>query len=202
MTTIKIHADNAILQASETIANDGVIALPTETCYGLSCDATNKKAVEKIYKIKQRSEGMPLSVMFFDLSAAEEYVDFNEQAIDLAATYWPGPITLVLPRKKDKELFGVGEESVGVRVPDHRFCLKLLYQVDLPLVTTSANLSGQDNPYSTEDVLKYFEGQEHKPDLIIDGGKIEKTQPSTIVDLSGKEIKVLREGSIKINSKS
>lgn len=205
MQILKIFADNTLTQVMDALEAGEVVVLPTETCYGLSCDATNKQAVEKIFQIKGRDEKKPLSVMFFDLTAAEEYVEFNDKAIDLVAEYWPGPLTLVLPRKNVAvknlaPLYGVPEKTLGVRMPDHRFCLKLLFQFNEPLITTSANLSGAANPYSVAEIVQQFENSKYQPALIVDAGELPQTPPSTVVDLTGKDMKVLREGSIKVAS--
>jgi L-threonylcarbamoyladenylate synthase len=183
---------------AESLLAGQVIAYPTETVYGLGCDATNRQAVERIYAIKQREAGKPMLVLVSSLKMASEFLEVSKLAKRLAKEYWPGPLTIVL-KVKEQMRESLGRETVGVRVSSHPLALAIVKKIKRPLISTSANLSGQEPAVSMEDVVSYFSGDGPGPDMLIDGGQLAEAMPSTILDLSGDVPKVLREGSVVID---
>jgi L-threonylcarbamoyladenylate synthase len=178
------------------IDDGGVIAFPTETVYALAADASNFAAVEKIYTIKRRFNDKPLPILVGDVYQAKRIAEFDERAQKLAFRLFPGPITLVLKSKIHSNLAkNVNQESgtVGIRMPNNLFAIKILQAVGRPLVGTSANISTQKSAITGEEVLRDFDNQ---IDLLIDNGKTDIGIPSTIIDLTNDKSKILREGAI------
>ena len=182
-------------QVTEILREGGLAAVPTETVYGLCANALDAGAVEKIYAVKGRPENKPLSVM---ISGAEEMGrycrDVPPAARALAAKYWPGPLTIILPAGEC--IPGVvlaGGDTVGLRCPNHPLTLALLEQSGLPLAGPSANPSGAEPPRSAEAVLGYFGG---KIGAVLDGGACALGEPSTLLDMSSEPYRILRQGSL------
>ena len=174
------------------ILNDGsVIAYPTDTIYGIGCDIFNKKGIEKIYQIKKREKNKPLSFICADLSDISQYAIVSNYAYRIMKRCLPGPYTFILEAssKTPKKIMSK-RKTVGIRIPDHKICLAIVVELGHPLITTSANISTEEelnNPDDIEDKLG------HSLDLIIDGGPLIST-PSTIIDLTGDSPMVIREG--------
>lgn len=189
---------SAILKkAIHVLQAGGVVAHATETCYGFACDAFSEKALERLYKLKKMVRTKPVSIMVYDLKMARRYGKFSVQALALAKKYWPGPLTIIVKRKKTLPRFlNPGIKTIGIRVPDHAFSRELVRKFGRPLTTTSANISGKPSPYSVFAIKKQFRAK--KPDLIINFGRLKKHLPSTIIDLSRKKIKIIRRGEINI----
>ena len=115
---------------------------PTETCYGLAVDIFNRGALDKLYRVKGRDGRKPVSILVADLEMARQYGEFSEKALELAEKYWPGALTIIVPRTKNlPEFFNAGQEFVGIRCADHEFSRKLVRAFGSPITTTSANLS-------------------------------------------------------------
>ncbi|MEK9132409.1 MAG: L-threonylcarbamoyladenylate synthase [Patescibacteria group bacterium] len=181
----------------EVLRRGGVIAHATETCYGFACDAFNKDALKRLYELKQMDSDKPVSILVDSLKTAKEYGIFNKKAIKLAQKYWPGPLTIVVKRKRALPAFlNPGIKTIGIRVPGHKLSLQIAKLFKQPITTTSANISGLPSPYSVSAIKKQFKNQKLKPDFIIDSGSLRKNPPSTIIYCSSGKIKVLRQGSI------
>ena len=186
-------------KAGEVLKSGGVIMHATETCYGLAADIFNPRAVKKIYRIKKMPAGKPVSIMVRGIVEALKYAEFNPAALRLAKEYWPGPLTLVLPRKKSLPGFlNKNHFTVGIRCPDSKIAQALVRANGGPLITTSANISGKNEVYEVEDYLAQIKGRRtgNRPDLIIDSGPIGKNPPSTIIGFEDGSIKMMREGSL------
>jgi L-threonylcarbamoyladenylate synthase len=186
-----------ISKAKEILQKDGLIAIPTETVYGLAGNAYNEIAIKKIFELKKRPFHNPLIIhLKSTLSIYDVAKEIPETALLLAEKFWPGPLTLLL-KKKDhiSDLITAGKNTVAVRVPNHPFALILLNQLDFPLVAPSANPFGSISPTSAEHVFHYF-GLEI--DLILDGGKCEKGVESTIIGFENNTPILYRHGSISI----
>ena len=182
----------AIAEAARVIAGGGCVAVPTETVYGLAADATDARAVAGIYAAKGRPSFNPLIVHVPDLAAAERIAAFDDVARDLAARFWPGPLTLVLPVRADAgiaSLVTAGLATVAIRVPRHRAMQALLAAVGVPLAAPSANASGGISPTRASHVVASLGG---RIPLVIDDGATEAGIESTIV--RGREI--LRPGPL------
>jgi len=173
----------------------GVIAFPTDTIYGLGASVDKIEAVRRIFRIKQRPAGMGLPVLVADKEQLLRVVaEFPPLAACLAERFWPGALTLVLPKAKDLSPVITGcADTVAVRMPAHPVTLALLRGLGVPIIGTSANKSGQPNPTNAEEVRAQL-GDE--VDMIIDAGKTAGDVASTIVVVSGDRIKVLRLGVI------
>ena len=181
--------------AATVIREGGLVAVPTETVYGLAGNGLNEKTVQEIYEVKGRPAVKPLSLMVPDESAMERYCeDVPPQAHTLAKHFWPGPLTIVLKAKPEiPSIVLAGGTTVGLRCPDHPLTLKLLKSCGLPLAAPSANPSGESSPKTADQVLNYFDG---KIDAVIDGGPCGIGRESTLIDLCLTPYKVLREAAL------
>ncbi len=193
---IRTLNDEALNKIAKVIANGGVIAFPTETVYALAADATNVEAVERIYQLKNRDRDKPLSILVGDVSHAKKIVEFDQKAHQLALKFFPGSLTLVLNSRNDSNLasnINKINDSIGVRMPSNHVALEILRAVNMPLIGTSANISAQKDAISGDEVLKFFD---NKIDILVDQDVPITGIPSTIVDLSGAQLKILRMGGI------
>jgi len=187
--------DNDIAQAVEFLRRGEVIAYPTETIYGLGADVLNKKAIKKIYDLKARDYGLPISILVADLAMLREYVlDVPDQAISLMRRFWPGALTILFPasNKIPKGLV-TNTGRVGIRISSHPIAAALVKAFGKPITTTSANLSGFPPSLSVKHIQKYFGD---KIPCIIDGGDCEPSRGSTVVDVGEETMRIIREGRI------
>lgn len=204
----------------ESLNKGSIVILPTETVYTFAVDATNEKAVKTVYEIKQRDFSKPMHVVVSSLEKAEEYVYVNKEAEKLAKAFLPGPLTIILNKKQpsgsqpffEPETFrtaGLGRTptlpdiltsglpTLGIRIPNMALILEVARIFRKPFTTTSANVSGGENPYTIDDVLEQLtQKTRNKIDLAVDVGKLPKVNPSTIVDLTKQPYAILREGPI------
>jgi L-threonylcarbamoyladenylate synthase len=198
-TQIRPYGKAAIDEAARLIGQGACVAMPTETVYGLAADATNGAAVARIYATKGRPSFNPLIVHVADLSAAEAIAECNETARDLAARFWPGPLTLVLPVRADAgiaSLVTAGLSTIAVRVPAHPAMQDLLAATGKPLAAPSANASGSISPTRAMHVAKSLAG---KVPLIVDAGATERGIESTIIAVSADgALRLLRPGPIDL----
>jgi len=197
-TRVLPFSADTIAEAARLILAGEPIAVPTETVYGLAADATNAAAVARIYEAKGRPSFNPLIVHVPDLAAAERIGRFEPPARDLAEQHWPGPLTLVVPLRKDAGIASIvtaGLPTIGLRVPAHPAMRALLRALCRPLAAPSANASGSISPTRAEHVLASLGG---RIPLIIDGGAAERGIESTIVAATGGPLRLLRPGPIDI----
>jgi L-threonylcarbamoyladenylate synthase len=187
-----------IAEALIVLKNGGVVAHATETCYGLACDMKNEKAIAQLFAIKQRPGNQPVSALFSSVAEAKKYVEWNDEAEKLAQQYLPGPLTLILPMKNPLHATPTtyNLQTLGIRISSHPLAMTLAEKFGSPISTTSANIHGQPNPYSIEDMTAQFSGKEFVPDLILDSGKLPPTPPSTIVDLTQPGGGIVRAGTL------
>ena len=173
----------------------GLVAVPTETVYGLAGNGLDEKAVAEIYEVKGRPEVKPLSLMVHDAASMERYCEsVPPQASTLAKRFWPGPLTIVMKAKPCvPEIVRAGGETVGLRCPDHPLTLELLEKSRVPFAAPSANPSGEPSPKNADSVLKYFDG---KIDAVLDGGECGIGRESTLIDLSRMPYRILRQGAL------
>ena len=172
----------------------GVIAFPTDTVYGLGADASNSGAVERIYEIKNRPKDQQLPLLIADTSQLTAVAgEIPGIAWFLAERFWPGGLTLVLPKADSLPAYLAPGRSIAIRVPNHPVCLALIQHLGNPIIGTSANISGQP-PALTADEVDQQLGE--KIDLIINGGKCPGGNESTIVDANSQELVILRPGLI------
>jgi len=189
--------DAASIDAAARLIGQGLpVAVPTETVYGLAADATNATAVARIYEAKQRPSFNPLIIHVPTLAEAERHAEFDALARSLAERFWPGPLTLVLPRRADSPLASLataGLPNVALRIPAHSAMQALLRAAALPLAAPSANASGRISPTRAGHVLASLRG---RIPLILDGGPTTVGIESTIVAISGGRARLLRAGPI------
>lgn len=180
-TVVVKNSPKGIQKAAVTLSAGGLCAFPTETVYGLGADARNSSAVAKIFEAKGRPQFNPLIVHVASLVEAQQYGEFNEQALALAQAFWPGPLTIVVPLRDDaglSPLVTAGLGSVGLRSPDGNLAQTLLQALDGPIAAPSANPSGKISPTSAKHVVDGLSG---RIDIVLDGGPCEVGLESTIV---------------------
>ena len=200
-----VAADAAgVARAAETVRRGGLVAFPTETVYGLGADATDERAVAAIFKAKGRPRFNPLIVHVPDLAAAERLAAFDARARALAERFWPGALTLVLPRRADAGLsllVSAGLETVAVRVPSHPVAAALLRAAERPIAAPSANRSGAVSPTEAGHVARSLgSAADGGPDLILDGGACPLGLESSVVDLSTPAPALLRPGGVTLEA--
>lgn len=187
----------AIEAATEILKSGGVIVYPTETAYGLGCDARNAKAIQMIYRLKGRSLTKAIPVIVADLRMAKRYLSIDKSAGALIKRFMPGPLTLVVKARKGKfPKLLMDKGTVAFRISSHPFASAIAKRCSFPITSTSANPSRIEAIYDSARMRAFFTG---KVALIIDVGnlrKTKKTKPSTIVDVSSSSIRLLREGPI------
>jgi L-threonylcarbamoyladenylate synthase len=194
-TEIRPAGEAAVAAAARALGAGRLVAFPTETVYGLGADATNAEAVAGIYQAKGRPAFNPLISHVADLAAAEQIGRFDARAAALARAFWPGPLTLVLPKTQDcavAELATAGLDTIAIRIPSHRIALAILRAFGRPVVAPSANISGHVSPTTAAHVRADLDG---RIDLIVDGGPVEVGVESTIVGCFEKPM-LLRPGGL------
>ena len=180
------------MAAAEVVAAGGLICFPTDTVYGLGCDALNSSAVEKVIKAKgERTKAMPVLVQ--DLESARKLAHISDGGRKLAQKFWPGPLTIIQQAREIVPTILIPQGTVGLRSPNHAICLELLRLCSGHLVGTSANKTGYAAVISAEEALKVFRDS---VDLVLDAGKSPLGVASTVVDLSKNRLLILREGPI------
>ena len=199
MLILKLNATNleqVLRDASETLKAGGIVAYPTETFYGLGAKFDIEKALKKIYELKQRPDekAMPLIIGNKELLSVIT-ASVSNIAESLMNRFWPGPLTLILPAKENlSEFITGGTNTVAVRIPGESFALHLAKTANFPITAASANVSGTSPAQNAETVMSCFGDT---IDLIIDGGTTPGGLPSTIVDATESEIRIMRDGVIK-----
>ncbi len=199
-TEIVPFDDAGIARAAALVLAGQPVAVPTETVYGLAADATDAGAVARIYAAKGRPNFNPLIVHVADLAAAERLGLFDDAARSLAEAHWPGPLTIVVPARRDNgiaALVTAGLSTIALRVPAHPAMQRLLAATGRPLAAPSANASGRISPTRAAHVLASLDG---RIALIIDGGPTERGIESTIVAATGGGPRLLRRGPIEVDA--
>ncbi|MFH1643439.1 MAG: L-threonylcarbamoyladenylate synthase [Patescibacteria group bacterium] len=184
-------------EAITVIKNGGVIVFPTDTIYGLICDAINQKAIQKLFQIKKRDLKKPIPVFVKDIETAKQIAIINEKQERFLEKVWPGKTTVVLEAKIDfpQEVLGKNK-TIGLRVPNHAPLNALLNEINKPLSGTSANLAGESSSTDINDIIDQFKNEKFQPDLVVDSGTLESSKPSTVIDLSKNPPVILREGAV------
>ncbi|MEN9561495.1 MAG: hypothetical protein RIQ56_768 [Candidatus Parcubacteria bacterium] len=183
--------------AAGVLSRGGVILFPTDTLYGLGADALSDEAVGKIYEIKGRDENKPIHGIVSDLNMIEIYGELNDKARVIAEKFFPGPLTLIL-KKRPEFASGIanGLATIAFRIPDNQFCIETARIFGRPFTATSANKSGQKPGRALGPILAQLGGAISLVDVAFDAGELPESPPSTVVDASQEEIRVLREGVI------
>ncbi|MCW9050395.1 MAG: L-threonylcarbamoyladenylate synthase [Deltaproteobacteria bacterium] len=181
-----------ISQIVKCLQQGGVIVYPTDTTYGIGCDIFNRKGVKKIFQIKQRESKKPFSFICTDLAEISNYAQVSNFAFKIMKRHLPGPFTFVLEATKIvPDSLSTKQKTVGVRIPDNAICHAIVKELGHPLVTTSANVSGEVTPQDPRDI---DERLGRLVDFVIDGG-ISMDEASTVISLLDDNIEVIRQGS-------
>ncbi len=190
--------DNVISEAARIIKNGGIVSFPTETVYALGANAYNEEMVAKVYRIKRRDRSKPISVFLKGAQGARKLVDFiSPDAEKLMDKFWPGPLTLVFKCTNPRlSLVLADSDRLGVRVSPSNFIARLLDGAKVPITATSANISGKKSCVAANRVFYFFNG---RIDLIVDGGRSKVFLPSTVLDVSGEEVSLIRLGHIPVD---
>ncbi len=194
---------NKIIEAAVAALKSGKsVVYPTDTSYGLAVDATNIKAIKKLYRIKGRNFNQPVHIVVPSFAYAKSIAVWNSKAEKLAKMFWPGPLTLVLGLRSKGigyRLLSGGTSTLGLRYPKNKFALDLVKSFNRPITATSANpakiLGGFDS-YSAKDVIRQFENKKYQPDVIINSRRLPKRKPSTLVKVFDDVYKIMRPGPV------
>lgn len=184
-----------IERAVKIIKDGGVIICPTDTVYGILTDATNIRAVKKVFEIKKRPKDKAFPIFVKDMKMAKKLAKIDKEQESFLKKAWPGKVTMILEVKKDCNLVkSLCKKTVGLRIPDYDLVNDIIKKVNRPLTGTSANIS--DKPASTKikKVLKQFKNEKNQPDLVIDAGNLLKSRSSTVIKLTKDKIEILRKG--------
>lgn len=185
-------------RAADTIRAGGTVVFPTDTLYGLGCNALDPQAVGKIFDIKHRSYVKALPMLVRDLSWARELAYITPEQERVISAFWPGKVTFILPRRDVvPAIMCGGGQTIGLRAPDHPFIQELLRHVGYPIAGTSANISGTEPINNAKVIATTFEGSPVQPTLVVDAGTLPDSQPSTIVDLTGRQARIIRQGAVR-----
>ena len=202
MSIISNCTESAIKDAATSLISGNLVTFPTETVYGLGADAVNKDAVSRVYEVKGRPVDHPLIVHISSIERLDKWaIDIPEYAIKLARSFWPGPMTLILPRTKlAKDFITAGQDNVGIRVPSHTVALELLKEFESQggegVAAPSANRFGKVSPTTAQAVSDELSNYLTSADLILDGGPCAVGVESTIIDCTQRLPVIIRPGEV------
>ena len=185
----------SLKQAIDILRNGGVVGIPTDTVYGVAANALDEKAVDKVFDLKGREDTSPIPVLIGQVEDLYRYGrEIPDQAIELARAFWPGQMTIVVPKADIiPSVVSGGLDTVGLRIADHPVPRELVSALGAPITATSANISGTDSLSSAKSVLEQLG---HSLDMVFDGGELPPSRPSTVVDASVSPPRILREGAV------
>lgn len=193
------NPDPGIIEEARSVLEAGeLVAFPTETFYGLGADASNKRAVERVFNTKKRARTKPLLVIIRRKEQLADLVtEIPESALKLIDTFWPGPLTIIFKARKDlPALLTCGTETVGIRISSHPVAQALSLAFGRPLTATSANISGGKSPSTAQDI---YEQMGNEIEMILDGGRTIGTTGSTIIDVSVSPPRLIRDGAVPLS---
>lgn len=195
LVLLSLQNEDKILSDLERILRSGgIVIVPTDTVYGLVGDATNEEVINNLFQIKQRSREKAFPIFVKDIPTARKYAYTSDAKAKFLKKIWPGPITAIFNHKeKLPKILTGGLDTIGIRIPRHYFLAKLLSRMNGPLVQTSANVSDQTPIKNAADIENMFWHLKYRVEYIVDGGTLE-TNPSAIIDFTGKNPMVLRSG--------
>ena len=185
----------SIDEAVSALAGGGVVAIPTDTLYGIATAALDEAAVQRVFDVKQRGLSTPLPLFVSGIDAFHEFGRrVPDVAHQLAATFWPGKLTIVVERSsRVPDITTGGLDTVGLRVPDHPVPRQIVARLAAPITATSANISGQPPLTSAEQVIQHLGS---RMDLVFDGGQLRPSKPSTVIDVTRTPCRILRHGAV------
>lgn len=180
----------------EVIKSGGVVIMPTDTIYGIIADATNESAIQHVYEMKKRNENKPMLMLVNSIEMLENYVSsINDIERKLIDELWPGALTIIFKKRNVSDLLTGGLDTVGIRFPDNKLLIDIMNELNVPLLSTSVNVSGDESATCINNISNLILDN---VDYVYDVGEC-KGEPSTIVVVDNNELKVLREGVIKSN---
>ena len=202
MEIVKLDKDEdflpAIQKAIAVLRLGGAVVYPTDTFYALGVNAMESQSVERVFRIKKREKEKPLPIAVRNIKWAKELSFIYRKEEKLLNKIWPGPTTVVLPKRNVvPDVLTAGKPGVAMRIPNHHFVEKFLARFGYPITSTSAAVSGVEPSRRISDIIELFEKAEYRPTLIIDAGDLPESEPSTILDLTGSQPKILRVGPSK-----
>jgi len=194
----KRELDSEIIKkAVAVIQRGGSIVYPTDTVYGLGVDALRVDSIERLFRIKKRPETKPVPVMIKDIEMAKKLAFVDRKIEKVLEAVWPGAITVILEKRQIvPDILTAGQRTIGLRIPDCWLTQILMENLEKPVTATSANFSGSPPLASSAEIIKIFERAYPRPDLIIDAGELLASIPSTVLDLTGPQPKILRVGPV------
>jgi L-threonylcarbamoyladenylate synthase len=193
---IKAEHPVSLIHAADVLRHGGLVAFPTDTVYGLASIPFEVSSIDRLFVAKGRNSNRAIAILVSEFEDLKKItLDIGEIAQRLAERFWPGPLTLVVPRNPTLPALISPNDTIGVRMPNHPVALALLHEIG-PLAVTSANLSGNENPNTAQEVMDQLNGRIH---LIIDGGTTGGGIPSTVVDCTAPDLVVLRSGPITMD---
>lgn len=191
---------DALREAVKVLKAGGTVIYPTDTIYGIGCNATDFKAVETVYRIKDRPLDKPLSVIARNMQWVNELALVPTKLAPMLEKLWPGAVTVILPKRDIiPSIVTAGGNNVGLRIPDFELTDKLLAKFGYPLISTSANMAGMgdEEAWNARAVIDDFKPRMWQPDLMLDAGNLPQSPPSTVIDFSSIKPKILRTGPVK-----
>lgn len=190
--------DSILNEINDVLDKDGLIIFPTDTVYGIACNAFSEIAIKKLFLAKNRSFDKPIGVLTDSVDKIDMIVkNISDLEKELISKYFPGNLTIIFDKKENvSNLLTANKSTIGVRIPNNEIALQILRNYKYPLATTSVNLAGKKEGTEVSDFIDEFKD---KVDIIIDGGKTNEI-PSTIVRVENDKINILREGSLRINN--
>lgn len=193
---LSVEDVTAPARVAEAIEKGGVVAVPTDTVYGLVCDARNEDAIKRMFAMKGRPQEKAFSVFVKDIAMARRYAYISDAKTKFLQRVWPGAVIAVFHHKEKlpAALTG-GKDTIGIRIPDHPFLSALLDRLDFPLAQTSANISVMPPAKNADEIVGYFKDAVTEPDFIVDAGEFSGA-PSTVVDCTGASPLILRSGIV------
>lgn len=198
---MKLIPENNIQEIAEAFKEGKVIVFPTETSYGIGCDARDEQSIQKVMKVKNREGGKSLPLLVRNKEAAHKEIKFNQIGESLSDRYWPGPLSIVGDVQEGAESSDLChfEEARCIRVSSSQFLQNLMEHINFPIVATSANISGEPAVYEAKEAVRIFKDKYRQPDIVVDGGKLEHGPASTIIRMNGEDIELIRQGPVEIS---
>ena len=191
---VETEKEECLKAARKSLKSKKLVIYPTDTVYGLGADATSDKAVKKVYEAKSRPSEKPISVAVDSVSMAEKVGDIDKYEKVVMEEILPGPLTLIVEPNSYVSNFLTGNtEKIGVRIPKHTLILELIERLNRPITTTSANITGRENPKTPEEAINQLE---ESVELVLDDGKLGDDEPSTVAKLDNSNVQIIREGPI------
>lgn len=194
---IPARSPEAINRAVECLRRGQIVVCPTDTVYGLLADATNDRAMQRVFDIKKRNKKKAVPVFVKDIAMAKKYAVMDKDMEMFLQEIWPGKITVALTKKKKSglsEIVTADKKTVGLRIPNNKIISQILEKFNKPLTGTSANISGKQSTVKIEEIYNYFQDQETRPDLILNAGDLVWSNPSSVIDFSHDKPKIIRRG--------